>query len=60
MDVLKSSEQRQKYQEWLDFNVKAVVQYNMCDKDPISNCNITFRDGPPYLYTNALLITFLI
>lgn len=48
MDVLKSSEQRQKYQEWLDFNVKAVVQYNMCDKDPISNCNITFRDGPPY------------
>ncbi|XP_071181867.1 uncharacterized protein [Mytilus edulis] len=48
MDELDDADQREHYQNWLDFNVKAIIQFNMCDKDPISNCNITFQDGPPY------------
>ena len=48
MDELKDDKQRKEYQDYLDFNIKANVELNMCDKYPIHKCNITFKDGPPY------------
>lgn len=48
MDVLDDEKLRQEYQDYLDFQVKANLQYNMCDKNPIDLCEIIFKDGPPY------------
>ena len=38
----------EKYWKWFDDNVQHIVKFNMCDEIPISKCNITFQDGPPY------------
>lgn len=48
MDTVKDTSVRDRYQKWMDFQVQAIVKYNMCNEDPISKCNITFQDGPPY------------
>lgn len=48
MDALSDQKTREEFQTFLDFNVKAIIKVNMCDKIPISKCNITFKDGPPY------------
>ncbi|KAL3836995.1 hypothetical protein ACJMK2_022388 [Sinanodonta woodiana] len=36
------------YKIWLKHNAMGIIKYDMCDKSPISLCNITFKDGPPY------------
>ena len=50
MDALSNVDQsrREYYQRWLDVQMKSNIIFNICDKEPISLCNITFKDGPPY------------
>ncbi|XP_069104510.1 uncharacterized protein [Argopecten irradians] len=50
MDALPANDSttRTNYQKVLDINVMAVLELNSCDKNPISKCNITFKDGPPF------------
>lgn len=48
MDVLDDDIKREYFQSWLELQIESNIQYNMCDDDPIQNCNITFKDGPPY------------
>ena len=48
MDVLPDKHARDWYQVWLDTQVKYNTANNICDKVPISKCNITFQDGPPF------------
>ena len=48
MDALPDKSRRQYYQNWLNIQIKSNVIFNLCDKNPISKCNITFKDGPPY------------
>lgn len=51
MDILSDlnkTKQHQEYQDYLDLNIRANMEYNMCDKEPMTKCNITYKDGPPY------------
>lgn len=48
MDVLDDPKQRQEYQDYLDHNILANIENNMCDKIPMTKCNITYLDGPPF------------
>lgn len=57
MDVIKDPKQRQEYQEYLDLNIQANLLYNMCDKVPIHECNITFKDGPPFYNVSGPLFS---
>ena len=33
---------------WLNLQVESNLEHNMCFKVPIKECNITFKDGPPF------------
>ncbi|XP_061171978.1 uncharacterized protein LOC133181504 [Saccostrea echinata] len=48
MDTVNDTTIREKYQKWMEFQVQANIKHNMCNEVPISRCNITFKDGPPY------------
>ena len=48
MDSANDTSIHDKYQRWMDLQVQAIIKYSMCNKTPISKCNITFQDGPPY------------
>lgn len=48
IDVLTDSEKKEYLIGWINIQVESNLKYNMCFKQPISECNITFKDGPPY------------
>ena len=48
MDILQKGQKRDKYQQYLNINAKSTYANNICNDFPISKCNITFQDGPPY------------
>ncbi|KAL4230491.1 hypothetical protein ACF0H5_010873 [Mactra antiquata] len=48
MDVLDDPVRRDYLQNWLELQINANLKYNLCDLDPITKCNISYRDGPPY------------
>ena len=33
---------------WLSLQIQNNLEKNMCDIEPISKCNISFKDGPPF------------
>lgn len=48
MDELTDEPRYDFLQSWLNLQVESNLKYNLCDMDPISKCNISFKDGPPY------------
>lgn len=48
MDVLNDKAKRAYFQSWIDLQVESNLLNNMCDLVPITKCNISFQDGPPY------------
>ncbi|CAH1800786.1 unnamed protein product [Owenia fusiformis] len=45
MDVSDNSN-REFYSQWLQNNIKSVIKNSICDKRPVSQCNISYLDGP--------------
>jgi hypothetical protein len=48
MDVVVDKTQRNFLQSWLELQIDSNLRNNLCDLDPITKCNISFKDGPPY------------
>lgn len=48
MDVIDDSVKRDYLQSWLELQINSNLKHNMCDLDPITKCNISYKDGPPY------------
>lgn len=48
MDELTDIPRLQYLQDWLNLQIEANLKYNICDLDPITKCNISYQDGPPY------------
>ncbi|KAK3098040.1 hypothetical protein FSP39_015536 [Pinctada imbricata] len=48
LDVLPDQSKAEKYWKWINDNIQHIIKYSICDESPISKCNITFQDGPPY------------
>lgn len=48
IDELTDITKREVLQSWLDLQVESNLKNNICDLVPITKCNITYQDGPPY------------
>ncbi|KAH3833393.1 uncharacterized protein LOC127878953 [Dreissena polymorpha] len=48
MDVLNDKTKRDYLQSWLELQIESNIMHNMCDEVPITKCNISYKDGPPY------------
>ncbi|KAL4230492.1 hypothetical protein ACF0H5_010874 [Mactra antiquata] len=48
MDVLTDPVRRDYLQSWLELQIDSNLKYNLCDLNPITKCNISYKDGPPY------------
>ena len=48
IDELHDPYQQNYFRTWLNLQVQHNLEHNICDASPISKCNITFKDGPPY------------
>lgn len=48
IDVMIDLDRKEYITSWLNLQVESNLNRNFCFKEPISKCNITFQDGPPY------------
>ncbi|XP_045205151.2 uncharacterized protein LOC123557625 [Mercenaria mercenaria] len=48
IDELKDNTRREYLQSWLNLQLESNLMNNICDMDPVTKCNVSYKDGPPY------------
>ncbi|WAQ97961.1 YHG7-like protein [Mya arenaria] len=48
IDVLDDPIREDYLLNWLDLQVKSNIEHNICDLNPLTKCNISYKDGPAY------------